>query len=62
MVPGFLQTLGIQAKEFNLSFIRPENLVSWCESLLGAFGKLIAGRRVPFTEEWLQSGHSTITA
>ena len=27
MVPGFLQT-GIQAKEFNLSFIRPENLVS----------------------------------
>jgi hypothetical protein len=27
MVPGFLQTLklGIQAKEFNLGFIRPEN-------------------------------------
>ena len=28
MVPGFLQTLGIQATEFNLGFIRPENLVS----------------------------------
>jgi hypothetical protein len=28
MVQGLLQTLGIQAKEFNLGFIRPENLVS----------------------------------
>ena len=26
-------TLGIQAKEFNLGFIRPENLVSQSESL-----------------------------
>jgi hypothetical protein len=35
--------LGIQAREFNLGFIRPKNLV-------------------PFTEEWLPSGHSTIKA
>jgi hypothetical protein len=35
-------TLGIQAKEFNLGFIRPENLVS-----------KQAGCHVSFTEEWL---------
>ena len=37
-------TLGIQATEFNLGLIRPENLVS--HSLrVGAFGKLHAGCR-----------------
>uniref|UniRef100_A0A8C7MAY4 N-acetylneuraminic acid synthase a n=1 Tax=Oncorhynchus kisutch TaxID=8019 RepID=A0A8C7MAY4_ONCKI len=43
-------TLGIQAKEFNLGFIRPENHVSH------------SGCHVPFTEEWLPSVHSTIKA
>ena len=36
-------TLRIQAKEFNLGFIRPENLVS--------HGLPQAGCHVPFTEE-----------
>ena len=39
MVPGFLVTLGIQGKEFNFGFIRPDNLISHClrvfRSLLG---------------------------
>jgi hypothetical protein len=30
-------TLGIPSKEFNLGFIRPENLVSHGQNLLGAF-------------------------
>jgi hypothetical protein len=34
--PPYL-TLGIQAKEFNLGFIRAENLVSHGQSPLGAF-------------------------
>ena len=56
-------TLGIQAKEFNLSFIRPENVVSHGLIVLQVpFGKLMAGSYVPFTEEWLPSGHSTIQA
>ena len=54
--------LGFQAKEFNLGFIRPENLVSQGQSPLGAFGKLQVGCHVPFTEEWLQTGHSTMKA
>ena len=45
-------TLGIQAKEINLGFIRPENLVS--------HGLRVY--HVHFTEEWLPSGHSTIKA
>ena len=54
-------TLGIQAKEFNLCFIRPENLVSHGLKVLQVlFGKLQAGCHVPFTEEGLPSGHSTI--
>ena len=40
--------LGIQAKEFNLSFIRLENLV---------FHGLIV-----FTEEWIPSGRQAIKA
>ena len=52
--------LGIQAKQFNLGFIRPENLVSHGLCLPVPFGKLQAIRHVPFTEEWLPSGHSTI--
>ena len=55
-------TLGIQANEFNLGFIRRENLVSQSESPLGAFAKLQTGSHVPFTEEWLPSGHSTTKA
>ena len=39
---------GIHAKEFNLGFIRPENLVY--------FGKLQEDSQ-HFTEEWLQSSH-----
>jgi hypothetical protein len=54
-------TLGIQAKEFNLGFIRPENLVSHTLGILKVpFGKLQADCHVPFTEEWLPSAHSTI--
>ena len=54
-------TLGIQAKEFNLGLIGPDNLVSHVlRVLLVLFGKLQAGCHVPFTEEWLPSGHSTI--
>ena len=36
-------TLGIQAKELYLDFIRLENVVSHGRSPLGAFGKLQAG-------------------
>ena len=56
-------TLGIQAEEFNLSFIRPENLVSHG---LRVFRCLLAnskqGVMCIFTEEWLPSGHSNIKA
>ena len=45
-------TIAIQAKEFNLGFIRPENIV-----FKVPFGKVQAGCHVPFTEEWLPSGH-----
>lgn len=55
--------LGIEAKEFNLWFIRPENFGSHGLRVLQvAFGKLPVGCRVPFTEEWCLSGHSTIQA
>ena len=50
-------TLGIQFKEFNLGFIRPENLENQNQSPLGAFWQTPSG--VPFYEEWLPSGHST---
>ena len=55
-------TLGIQAKEFNLGFIRLENLVSHGLSPLGTvlFGKFQAGCHVPFTKERLLSVYSTI--
>ena len=53
-------TLGIQAKEFNHGFIRPENLVS--HGLRVAFWETPSGCHVPFTKEWLPSGHSTIKA
>ena len=54
-------TLGIQAKEFNLGFIRPENLVSHGQS----FRCLLANSNwavVPFAEKWLLSGLSNIKA
>ena len=38
-------TLGIQAKEFNLGFIRPENFVSHGLRVEVPFGKLQAGCR-----------------
>jgi hypothetical protein len=44
-------TLGIQAKEFHLGFIRPENLVSYGLSVYGPFGKFQAGCHVYFTEK-----------
>ena len=48
--------LGIQVKEFNLGFIRPENLVCHGLRVLRVpYGKLQAGCHVPFTEEWLPS-------
>ena len=54
---------GIQAKEFNLCFIRPENLVSHGLRVIQVpFGKLQASCHVPIPEEWLASGHSTIQA
>ena len=44
--------LGIQAKEFNIGFIRPENLGSHgLKVLYVPFGKLQAGCHVPCTEE-----------
>ena len=53
-------TLGIQVKEFNLGFSRPENLVSHgLRVLYVPFGKL-SGLSCAFTEEWLLSGNSTI--
>ena len=58
-------TIGIQAKEFNLGFIRPENqfFSQFFSHGLGVpFGKLQACCHVPFSEEWLPSGHSTIKA
>ena len=51
-------TLDIQAKEFNLGFIRPENLVSHgLRVIYVPFDKLQVGSYVPFTEKWLPSGH-----
>ena len=58
-----IMTPGIQAKEFNLCFNRPENFVSHGLRVLQVhFGKLQAGCHVPFTKEFLPSGHSTIQA
>jgi hypothetical protein len=58
MVPGFLQTFpGIQAREFKLGFIRPENLVSHG---LRVFRCLLANTKlavVPLAEDQLLSGH-----
>jgi hypothetical protein len=36
-------TIGIQAEEFNLGFVRPENLVSHGQSPLGAFWQTPSG-------------------
>ena len=56
-------TPGIHTNEFNLCLIRPENFVSHGLRVLQVhFGKLQAGCHVPFTKEWLPSGHSTIPA
>lgn len=56
-------TLCIQAKEFNFSFIRPENFISYDLRLLQMpFGKLQGGCHVHFTEEWLLPGPSTVQA
>ena len=55
--------LSIQAEEFNLGFIRPENLVSHgLRVLYVPFGKLQAGCRVAFIEEWLQFRNYIIKA
>ena len=53
----------IHAKEFNLCLIRPDNFVSHGLRVLQVhFGKFPAGCHVPFTKEWLPSGHSMIQA
>ena len=55
-------TLGVQAKEFNLGLISPENIVSHG---LRVFRCLLANSKwsiVPFTEEWFPSDHYTIKA
>ena len=44
-------TLSIQAKELNLGFIKPDNLVSHGLRVFATFGKLQAGCHVPFTED-----------
>ena len=41
-------TLGIQAKEFNLGFIRPENFVSHGLNPLGAFWQTSSGLSCAF--------------
>ena len=52
-------TLGIQAKEFNLGFIRSENLVSHgLRSFRCHLSNSQVGFHVPFTEECLLSGHN----
>uniref|UniRef100_A0A674DFU5 Protein-tyrosine-phosphatase n=1 Tax=Salmo trutta TaxID=8032 RepID=A0A674DFU5_SALTR len=43
-------------------FLEEESCFSWSESPLGPFCQTQAGCHVPFTEEWLPSGHSTINA
>jgi len=49
-------TLGIQAKEFNLS-VQSENFISHGLRVFQVpFGKLQVGYHVPFTEEWVPSG------
>lgn len=48
--------LGVQAKQFNLCFIRREHFLVVLEVF---FVNLQAGCHVPFTEEWLPSVHST---
>jgi hypothetical protein len=50
MVPGFPPdvTIGIQAKECNLGFITPENLVSHGQSPLGAFWQIPSGLSCAF--------------
>ena len=54
-------TLGIQAKEFNHGFIRPENLVSHGQRVLQVpYAKLKAGCDMLFTKEWLPSGHKVL--
>ena len=54
-------TLGIQDKKVQSWFRQNrEYCFSLSESLLVPFGKLQAGCHVPFTEEWLPSGHSTM--
>jgi len=61
VVPGFLQTGFLQAKECNLCFIRPENFTSHGLRVFQVpFAKLQAGCHVAFTEEWVPPGHSTI--
>ena len=55
-------TLGIQDKQLNLGFLRPENLVYRDQSPLGAFRQTPSGLSCAFTEESLPTGHFTIKA
>ena len=49
--------LGIEAKEFNIVSVRPENLVSHGQSPLGVVWQTPSGCHMPFTEAWLPSDH-----
>ena len=42
------EALGIQAKEFNLGFIKPDNLVSHGQSPLGAYWQTPSGLSCAF--------------
>ena len=54
-------TLAWPLKDIQRLVPRPEKLVfSWSESPLGADWQTPSGLSVPFTEEWLPSGYSTI--
>ena len=56
-------TLGIQEIEFNLGFIRPDNLVSQGLRVFRClFDKHQVGFHVCFTEDWLSFCHSTMIA
>ena len=52
--------LGLWLNSSVLSFIRPEDFASHGLRVVQVIlGKLTVGCHVPFSEEWLLSGHST---
>ena len=65
-VPGFLQTWRLAFIPKSLIFVSSDQRISHVSHGLRVlqvhFGKLQAGCHVPFTKEWLPSGHSSIPA